>query len=290
MRSGASCHMSHSAIGMLNYRESNAYMRTASGSRYPIEGYGDLPLTFRSSSGNVPLLLRNVAHVPKLNYHLLSLRAVTDNGLTYTGTKEGVTLFFSTGDTLFFPSVGRLNFLYAYRPGMLVDETANATTAPGLSPSNRDTPVDINDFRVAHAHVHEGALRKTAKQMGVTLEVKLHECKGCLLAEGIRMSIPSKTHCREDKRLSRVFVDLGGKKHVTSMRGNKYPTMIIRDDFSRYAWLYFISHTSDTAEAFKQFLADLRVEGIPSGVVVVRSDMVVNSTKENSDSFAGKEI
>ena len=48
--------------------------------------------------------------------------------------------------------------------------------------------------------------------------------------------------------------------------------MIIRDDFSRYAWLYFISHKSDAAEAFKQFLADLRVEGIPSEVVVVRSD------------------
>ena len=61
---GASCHMSHSATGMLNYRESNAYMRTASGARYPIGGYGDLPLTFRSSSGNVPLLLCNVAHVP----------------------------------------------------------------------------------------------------------------------------------------------------------------------------------------------------------------------------------
>ena len=48
--------------------------------------------------------------------------------------------------------------------------------------------------------------------------------------------------------------------------------MIIRDDFSRHAWLYFVSHKSDTAEAFKQFLADLRVEGIPSEVVVVRSD------------------
>ena len=47
--------VTHSSTGILNYRESNAYMRTASGSRYPIEGYGDLPLTFRSSSGNVPL-------------------------------------------------------------------------------------------------------------------------------------------------------------------------------------------------------------------------------------------
>ena len=218
--SGVSYHMSHSSTGMINYRESNAYMRTARGSRYPIEGYGDLPLTFRStSSGNVPVLLRDIAHVPKLNYHLLPLRAVAYNGYTYTGTKEGVTVCFSTGDTLLFPSVGRLNFLYAYRPGLLFDETANATIAPGLSLSNRDTPVGINDFHLAHAHAHGGALRKTAKQMGVTLEGKLYECKGFSLAKGIRMSIPSKTHCREDKRLSRVFVDLGGIEHVTSMGG-----------------------------------------------------------------------
>ena len=52
---------------------------------------------------------------------------------------------------------------------------------------------------------------------------------------------------------------------------NKYP-IIIRDDFSRYAWLSFISHKSDATEAFKKILADLRVEAIPSEVVVVRSD------------------
>ena len=85
------------------------------------------------------------------------------------------------------------------------------------------------------------------------------------------MSIPSKTNSRKDKRLSRVFVDLGGNTHVTSVGGSMYP-MIIRGDFSRYAWVYFISHKSDATETFKQFLADLRVEGIPSEVVVVRSD------------------
>ena len=69
----ASCHMSHSSTGTISYREANATMRTASGKIYPIEGYGDLPLTFRSSSGEVPLFLCNVAHVPSLSYHLLSL-------------------------------------------------------------------------------------------------------------------------------------------------------------------------------------------------------------------------
>ena len=270
---GASCHMSHSSTGMINYREANASMRIASGQRYPIDGCDDFPLTFRSinSSGGVPLFLCNVAHVPSLSYHLLSLRAAADNWHTYTGNKNGVTVKFKTGETLFFLSIGRLNFLYEYHPGALNDENANAVIAPGPEPSNRGTPVDINAFHGAHANAHEGALRKTAKQMGVTLKGELHECKGCSMAKGIRMQIPSKTHGRAVKRLFRVFVDLGGKKHVASMGGSKYP-MIVRKDFWRHARMYFVSHKYDAASAFDKFLADLRVEGTPSEVVIVRSD------------------
>ena len=66
--------------------------------------------------------------------------------------------------------------VYAYRPGMLVDKTDNATIAPGPTRSNRDTPLDISDFHVAHVHVHEGAQCKTATQLGVTLERKLRGC------------------------------------------------------------------------------------------------------------------
>ena len=69
--------------------------------------------------------------------------------------------------------------MYAYRPGALNDDSANAIIAPGPEPSNLGTPVDINAFHAAHAHADEGALRKTAKQMGVTLKEELHECKGC---------------------------------------------------------------------------------------------------------------
>lgn len=117
---------------MLNYR-ANVTMRTASGERYPIEGYGNLPLTVRSSSGDIPLLLRVVA----------------DKGHLYAGNQDGVTVSFSTGETLFFPSVGRLIFLYAFRPGMLVDKKPNATIVPGSMLSNRDAHVNINELHVA---------------------------------------------------------------------------------------------------------------------------------------------
>ena len=48
--------------------------------------------------------------------------------------------------------------------------------------------------------------------------------------------------------------------------------MIARDDFSRHAWVYFVSNKYDAAGAFGKFLADLRVGGTPSGVMIVRSD------------------
>ena len=220
---GALRHMSHSSTGMINYCEANATMRTASGKRYPIEGYGDLLLAFRSSSGEVHMLLCNVAHVPSLSYHLFSLRVAIDNGHTYTGNKNSVTIKFKPGETLFFPSVGRLNVLYAYRPGALNDEITNAVNIPGPEPINWGTPVDINTFHATHAHAHEGALRKTAKQMGVARKEGQHEFKGCSMAKGIRMPIPSRTHGGAAMRLFRVFVNLGGKKHVASMGGNTYP-------------------------------------------------------------------
>ena len=107
------------------------------------------------------------------------------------------------------------------------------------------------------------------KQMSVTLKRELHKCKGCLMVKGIRMPIPSKTHDQAAKRLFRVFVDLGGKKHVESMGGKKY-LMKVGDDFSRHAWMYFVSHKYDAA---KKFLADLRVKGTPSKYVIVKADV-----------------
>ena len=89
-----------------------------------------------------------------------------------------------------------MNFLYAYRTGAFMDESVNAVIAPGPMPNNRDTPSNIDNFLVVHVHAHEGALRKTAKQLGVTFEGHMHECKGYSLAKEIIMSVPSKTDNR----------------------------------------------------------------------------------------------
>ena len=91
------------------------------------------------------------------------------------------------------------------------------------------------------------------------------------MAKGLRKGIKQSTHTRAAKKLGRVFVDLSGPKVVESL-GRKRYTLIVRDDFSRYTWVYFMRHKSDATELFEQFLADSRADGVPSTVVIVRFD------------------
>ena len=48
--------------------------------------------------------------------------------------------------------------------------------------------------------------------------------------------------------------------------------MIVKDDFTRRAWMYFLRSKSDAGSAFRSFLASVRADGIPSLVEIVRSD------------------
>ena len=68
---------------MINYREAESFMNIAISTKYPLEGYGDLRLTFRSGRGKVPLLLCDVENVPSLSCHFFSLRVGPVEGMIY---------------------------------------------------------------------------------------------------------------------------------------------------------------------------------------------------------------
>ena len=58
--------------------------------------------------------------------------------------------------------------------------------------------------------------------------------------------------------------------------------MIVKDDFTRRAWMDFLRNKSDAGSAFRSFLASVRADGIPSLVEIVRSD--------NGEKFFGGEF
>ena len=191
------------------------------------------------------------------------------HGHNFEGRSAGIVVKLKSERSIVFPLTGNLYSIYGYRVDCSIRGDACAVLAPGKLPSK--PVVNINDYHCAAGHSHEALLRKTAEQQRVVLELKLLECKGCSMAKGLRRGIKQSTHTRADKKLERVFVDLSGPKMVKSDGGRRY-TLIVRDDFSRYTWVYFMRHKPDAAETFKQFLSDTRADGVPSQVVTVRSD------------------
>jgi len=47
--------------------------------------------------------------------------------------------------------------------------------------------------------------------------------------------------------------------------------MVVKDDFTRRAWMYFLKNKSDAGSAFRSFLASVRADGVPSLIEIVRS-------------------
>ena len=91
------------------------------------------------------------------------------------------------------------------------------------------------------------------------------------MAKVYRKPTANGTKSRATENIGRVFVDLSGPKSTHSLLGKKY-VMMVKDDFTRYSWVYFLERKSDAAEAFRKFLEDVRADGMPSEVEIIRSD------------------
>ena len=250
-------------------------------------GYGTLTVVF---PGDLTVKLLDVAYMPDLAFNLFSLMAAHKQGVGFMTGDEGLCISLFDG-RLTFEGDGSSysNFACRIEPGngyvpfpLLTPDPAEDRVETGcdyplafpmLAPggaASAETAVDINIFHCVHGHSNE-LLGETAKVLDVELLGTLRPCAGCSMAKGYRKPIPSSTKSRAPEKLGRVFVDLRGPKRTLSLLGKRY-VMLVKDYFSLYAWVYFLKHKSDAADAFRKVLAYVRANGVPSKVEIVRSN------------------
>ena len=124
--------MTPNPVSMTNYREYDGVVCVANGVAVPIEGLGDILMSFQSDFGEPDLQLFNVAFVPLLSHNLLSLKQTTRRaGHSYRGDGDGVALFCKSGRWFFAPTVGKLDQMQEYRAR---SDSACATIAPAVKP------------------------------------------------------------------------------------------------------------------------------------------------------------
>ena len=136
---GATGHFTYDPRLLENYTECSRVLRCAGGNTFPIVGTGTLRISLRSGGVVVCVTLMNVAHVPDLSHHLLSLRRIADAGNKDIGTREGIRIVFTkSGDELFVPSCGQLNGIFGYRTDRCSEETYIHDCLGGeVNPTNR---------------------------------------------------------------------------------------------------------------------------------------------------------
>ena len=109
-------------------------------------------------------------------------------------------------------------------PAYRVGENCVGSVSGALAPSNPPlaTKMDVSEFNIIYGHASETLLRTTVKRLGIELTGEMHACTGCSMSKAFRKGIARETKSRSDKKLGRVFVDLGGRKDVASI-GGKLP-------------------------------------------------------------------
>ena len=124
--------MTPNPVSMTNYREYDGVVRVANGVAFPIEGVGDILMSFQSDIGETHLQLLNIVFVPLLSHNLLLLKQFTRRaGHSYRGDGDGVTLFGKSGIWFFATTVGKLDQMQGYRAR---SDGVCATIAPAVKP------------------------------------------------------------------------------------------------------------------------------------------------------------
>src|SRR5258706_1171644 len=125
----------------------------------------------------------------------------------------------------------------------------NAFTKP--KPSTDLTA--YSHWHKAFGHVDTFARNKSFYQDGEILPNFIkYNCQPCLLSKSVHYS-PEPSLTRATKPLERIFSDLSGKAPIPSLGGSFYYISFI-DDFTRFAWIYFLKEKSQAVAAVKDFI------------------------------------
>ena len=109
------------------------------------------------------------------------------------------------------------------------------------------------------------------------------------MPKGKRLSTPKTTSPRSTRPLQRVFVDLFEPRPVHSIGGAQY-IMIVKDDYSRHFWTFFLGKKSESANVFNIVYADMRDKASRLPLIVYDPTAGENSLKRPSRSWAGTAV
>ncbi|KAL4564910.1 hypothetical protein LXL04_028986 [Taraxacum kok-saghyz] len=107
-----------------------------------------------------------------------------------------------------------------------------------------------------------------------------HLCAACEFGKQSRKSHSSIVNTKIVEPLELIHIDLCGPSSIQSIAGSKY-LLVIVDDFSRFTWVYFLKHKSETTQQMIDFIKYVELQ-LRKPVRKIRSD---NGTEFKNQTF-----
>ena len=100
--------------------------------------------------------------------------------------------------------------------------------------------------------IHTLFKKELVKGLPKTKFVKDKICDACQLGKQHKSSFKSKKDITSSRPLDLLHLDLFGPNSVASLGGKLYLFVIV-DDYTRFTWVFFLAHKSETPHVFAKF-------------------------------------
>ena len=214
---------------------------------------------------NLSPCIENVLLVDGLKHNLISISQLCDKGYDVT-FKEDFCLITNAKDNSVLFVASRHENVYTLDFDKLSQQNVKCLAA-------------LNDTcwlwhrRLGHSNMEQlNILSKNELVRGLpkTKFTKDKICNACQFGKQTKTSFKKKRGISTSRPLELLHLDLFGPNRVASL-GGKYYALVIVDDFSRFTWVFFLTHKSDTHPIFAKFCRKIQNEK-GCNIVFVRSD------------------
>ena len=252
--SGCSRHMTPKKTDFKRYLEFRVPVNVKLADKTTIPGYGIGDIHIKLFDGNefVPVTIKNVLYVPKLQEKLLSITDMTERGCSVTFEGKLCTLTMKGKTFLFGQRYGKL-----WRLNNCEGEECFFTAASDFCTNN----VSLELWHQRYGHLSYGNLdilhRKDMVEGLRGIDPKnppCEKCEGCIMGKHCRSPFPKKSLRVTTKPLELLHSDVCGPMSVDSIGGSRYFITFI-DDYSRFVVTYTMKRKDEALDKFKEYVA-----------------------------------
>ena len=249
--------MKKESFKTLQFFENDSHkVKVGDGSLLVAVGTGDVAVKVKNADdSHCKYAITNVWYVLGIKKNLLSIGRAFERGIKIVFETGGKKILFYKNNKLVIYGLRENDKLYRL----------NFLPENKIIEANIATSTSLMDWHEKLGHVNFQTLRKMISSSCVydlnvsSLSDVNPFCEGCVRGKQHRNPFPKEGATRAKAPGELIYADLNGKMSISSS-GGAYYFLLLKDDYSRYCWVYFLKKKTDALNALQKFYAEVQIK------------------------------